>query len=307
MSGTNVENYDALVKQYGKILNDKEERLSVRFRALFSLKNLNGKDAINQIGLCFDDTSELLKHELAYCLGQMGSKDALDLLKSVLENHNQEPVVRHEAAEAIGAIGCEKFEEWMETLEANDPDIEVRETAHLAHRRIKFFKEYMGEKYKFNDFGSVDPTPPSDEKDISKLTEAMMDNSQSLWERYRAMFSLRDLSKNDKAAVMALVEGFKEKESALFRHEIAFVLGQVGPDAACAESDLIKVVEDDNEHPMVRHEAAEALGSIDTENANNILKQFASSKCRIVRESCEVALDQAEYYNDPTQFQPISV
>ena len=95
-----------------------------------------------------------------------------------------------------------------------------------------------------------------------------MDNSQSLWERYRAMFSLRDLSKNDKAAVMALVEGFKEKESALFRHEIAFVLGQVGPDAACAESDLIKVVEDDNEHPMVRHEAAEALGSIDTENAN---------------------------------------
>lgn len=42
----------------------------------------------------------------------------------------------------------------METLEANDPDIEVRETAHLAHRRIKFFKEYMGEKYKFNDFGS---------------------------------------------------------------------------------------------------------------------------------------------------------
>lgn len=168
MSGTNVENYDALVKQYGKILNDKEERLSVRFRALFSLKNLNGKDAIDQIGLCFDDTSELLKHELAYCLGQMGSKDALDLLKSVLENHNQgiirkiiislyhhlEPVVRHEAAEAIGAIGCEKFEEWMETLEANDPDIEVRETAHLAHRRIKFFKEYMGEKYKFNDFGS---------------------------------------------------------------------------------------------------------------------------------------------------------
>merc|ERR1712227_570476 len=158
--------------------NDKEERLSVRFRALFSLKNLNGKDAIDQIGLCFDDTSELLKHELAYCLGQMGSKDALDLLKSVLENHNQEPVVRHEAAEAIGAIGCEKFE------------------------------ECMGEKYKFNDFGSIDPTPPSDEKDISKLTESMMDNSQSLWERYRAMFSLRDLSKNDKAAVMALVEGF---------------------------------------------------------------------------------------------------
>ena len=121
------------------------------------------------------------------------------------------------------------------------------------------------------------------------------------------MFSLRDLSKRDSKAVFALVEGFKEKESALFRHEIAFVLGQVGPEAACAEADLIRVVEDNEEHPMVRHEAAEALGSIDTENATNILKQFALSKCRIVRESCEVALDQADYYNDPNQFQPISV
>ena len=41
-----------LVVKYGNILNDKKERLSVRFRALFSLKNLGGSDAIDQIGKC---------------------------------------------------------------------------------------------------------------------------------------------------------------------------------------------------------------------------------------------------------------
>ena len=66
-----------LIEKYGAILNDKNERLSVRFRALFSLKNLGGNEAIDQIGKCFDDTSELLKHELAYCLGQMKSDYAL--------------------------------------------------------------------------------------------------------------------------------------------------------------------------------------------------------------------------------------
>lgn len=77
--------------------------------------------------------------------------------------------------------------------------------------------------------------------------------------------------------------------------------------AASADSKLVLVVEDESEHGMVRHEAAEALGSLGTEKAIEALKRFSKSKCRIVRESCEVALDQADYYNDETQFQPLSV
>ena len=56
---------------------------------MISLKNLNGKPAIEQIGKCFDDTSELLKHELAYCLGQMKSKDSLEILRGVLKDFSQ--------------------------------------------------------------------------------------------------------------------------------------------------------------------------------------------------------------------------
>ena len=99
-----------MIEKYGSILNNHEERLSVRFRALFrqgclllcleyfgskknirikSLKNLGGNAAIDEIGKCFNDSSELLKHELAYCLGQMKSEYALKVLMGVLKDYNQ--------------------------------------------------------------------------------------------------------------------------------------------------------------------------------------------------------------------------
>lgn len=54
-----------------------------------------------------------------------------------------------------------------------------------------------------------------------------------------------------------------------------------------------------DEHAMVRHEAAEALGSIATEEITPYLKTYQESdKDRIVRESCDVALDLADYWNN---------
>lgn len=47
---------------------------------------------------------------------------------------------------------------------------------------------------------------------------------------------------------------------------------------------------------MVRHEAAEALGSLgEEEGVEDVLKRFLHDKERVVRESCIVALDMAEY------------
>lgn len=46
---------------------------------------------------------------------------------------------------------------------------------------------------------------------------------------------------------------------------------------------------------MVRHECAEALGSVATATCMKTLEKFLNDSERIVRESCEVALDMAEY------------
>lgn len=44
----------------------------------------------------FADESALLKHELAYCLGQIKRTSALPVLESVLRDETENPMVRHE-------------------------------------------------------------------------------------------------------------------------------------------------------------------------------------------------------------------
>lgn len=87
---------------------------------------------------------------------------------------------------------------------------------------------------------------------------------------------------------------------ALFRHEIAYVLGQMQHPAAV--SNLCAALECSSENPMVRHEAAEALGSIGKQECLTVLQRYRQDEERVVKESCEVALDMLEYENSD-QFQ----
>ncbi len=83
------------------------------------------------------------------------------------------------------------------------------------------------------------------------------------------------------------------EESALFRHEVAFVLGQLQSEAAVSQ--LRKRLELSRENCMVRHECAEALGAIASDACRRVLDQYLHDDERIVRESCEVALDMCDY------------
>jgi deoxyhypusine monooxygenase len=44
----------------------------------------------------FEDESALLKHELAYCLGQTKNPIVLPTLEKVLADEREDPMVRHE-------------------------------------------------------------------------------------------------------------------------------------------------------------------------------------------------------------------
>lgn len=112
------------------------------------------------------------------------------------------------------------------------------------------------------------------------------------------MFALRDLSSPPDLptavpAVEALASGFSDP-SALFRHEIAFVFGQLSHPASIPS--LIETLSNPKEESMVRHEAAEALGSLgDEEGVEDVLKRFLNDPEQVVRESIVVALDMAEF------------
>lgn len=50
---------------------------------------------------------------------------------------------------------------------------------------------------------------------------------------------------------------------------------------------------------MVRHECAEALGAIATPECFSVLEKYLMDDKRVVKESCEIALDMCEYENSP--------
>jgi len=281
----------------GKLLNDPNRPLKERFRALFTLKNVGGSCAIEWISKAFKDESNLLKHELAYCLGQMQDLSAIPKLTEILKNKNEAAIVRHEAAEAIGALGSEDSLDLL-TKYCTDDSVEVAETCKMAITRIKWAKQSENSDLGKNPYNSVDPAPASSETDVSKLREVLLNEDLDMFERYRAMFSLRN--KGDQESVKVLGEGLK-CSSALFRHEVAFVLGQLESPHATAE--LVSCLRDEGESAMVRHECAEALGSISGEDVKKELNRFlGEDQPRVVRESCEVALDMADY-GDSQQFQ----
>uniref|UniRef100_A0A2K6SPB6 deoxyhypusine monooxygenase n=1 Tax=Saimiri boliviensis boliviensis TaxID=39432 RepID=A0A2K6SPB6_SAIBB len=125
------------VEAIGRMLVDPRQPLHARFRALFTLRGLGGPGAIAWISQAFGDDSALLKHELAYCLGQMQDARAIPVLVAVLQDTRQEPMVRHEAGEALGAIGDPQVLELLKQY-SSDPVIEVAETCQLAVRRLEW-------------------------------------------------------------------------------------------------------------------------------------------------------------------------
>jgi deoxyhypusine monooxygenase len=78
------------------------------------------------------------------------------------------------------------------------------------------------------------------------------------------------------------------------RHEIAFVFGQLL--STHSVPSLLQVLRNPKESDMVRHEAAEALGGIATPEVLPHLKEWMAREDapRVVRESCQVAIDMWE-------------
>ncbi|KAJ9148891.1 Deoxyhypusine hydroxylase [Pleurostoma richardsiae] len=287
--------------------------LPVRFRALFSLKHLaitsgraDALAAIDAIAAALTSSSALLKHELAYCLGQTGKAEAVPHLCRVLEDLGEDPMCRHEAAEALGAIGdAANLGILRRFRDREGEDVAVKETCDIAIDRIEWenSEQRKQEKLRQSDFASVDPAPPMPEAEkagrtVEELGRTLMNTSLPLFLRYRAMFALRDLASpadlpTAVPAIHALAKGFADG-SALFRHEIAFVFGQLSHPASIPA--LTAALGNLEEASMVRHEAAEALGSLgEEEGVEDILKRYLNDKERVVRESVIVALDMAEY------------
>ncbi|MCJ1311965.1 deoxyhypusine hydroxylase [Agyrium rufum] len=310
---TTDEYHDDATLQLRKVLISESAPLAQRFRALFSLKYLASQQpptsqtslAIQAIAAAFASPSALLKHELAYCLGQTRNLSCAPYLRDVLRNKSEDPMCRHEAAEALAALGDISSLKLLKEMRDNYDEVEaVRETCEIAVDRLEWENstERKKEKIRQSDFASIDPAPPMPQVEaqpsIPQLQSTLVDTGLPLFQRYRAMFALRDLASPPDLptavpAVQALATGFQDP-SALFRHEIAFVFGQLSHPASIPS--LTETLGNLKEESMVRHEAAEALGSLgEEEGVEDTLRYFLNDKEQVVRESVVVALDMAEF------------
>ena len=107
--------------------------------------------------------------------------------------------------EALGAIGEPSVIPLLEKYR-KDPIPEVAETCELALNQLRWLDSNSNAKnLQKNSFSTIDPAPPAEITDIKVLRNILLDESESLFDRYRAMFSLRNLSTRE--SILALTEG----------------------------------------------------------------------------------------------------
>lgn len=216
------------------------------------------------------------------------------------EDHSS--IVIHEAVEGYANLNPSNIKNLLEKFKGIDDEL-ITETWDLALELNKWQEEtQMGESegldLKKLKHATNDPAPPfnpekSDNyRSVEWLKDLLLNPKELIFDRYRAMFTLREIGTEEacEALWLTLSDDHSADCSALLKHEIGFVLGQMGRNFASVWTPfLIKAVENEEEAGVVRHEWVIALGNI-TDKTEVMLK-YSQDPDPIVRESCQVAQD----------------
>ena len=276
-----------------------------RHEVAFALGQMQSKKATSALISVLKNECEhgMTRHECAEALGAIGDDSAVDVLREMHEDETQCREVRETASLALRRI---------------EHVTKKKKSAAIVGARVGSKKETtavgIAEKDDDDDDDvrraySVDPVPAMDASvETNTLAAIILDDTADIWDRYGAMFALRNRAQEtfglaktrENERVVELCSSTLGKtlrsetvHSALLKHEICYVLGQLreDDDNDIAREALFDCLEDPNEHAMVRHEAAEAIGSRGGAGAEALLRKYLSCEDRVVRESCEVALD----------------
>jgi len=130
---------------FAKLLD--HEDYVVRTRATCILVDFGGEDKVPYIAeVLKNDPNELVRHEAAFSLGQMGHQIGIKPLEDATKN-DPSMFVRHEAVIALGVIGSKDA---IRTLQEalHDVDKPVVESAVVALSNIEFM-DTIGKNQKF--------------------------------------------------------------------------------------------------------------------------------------------------------------
>ncbi len=87
----------------------------------------------------------------------------------------------------------------------------ISETCQIALDRLAWLRKTASDKSSSIStekiYSTIDPAPPLTLTNVDELKKILLDENQSLFERYRAMFALRNLGTDE--AVLTICEGTK--------------------------------------------------------------------------------------------------
>lgn len=106
---------------------------------MWELRGYQNTEAVQIMIDCFniEPTSDLLRHEICYCLGQMNtSKENVAViepfLKKIIADRVHSSIVIHEAVEALGNISEDNLRDVLAQFDEEKDDMIVKETCELA-------------------------------------------------------------------------------------------------------------------------------------------------------------------------------
>ena len=104
-----------------------------------------------------------------------------------------------------------------------------------------------------------------------------------LFNKYRIMYLMRDEKSDDckKVLCQLLSKEYFRTQTSLLKHEVCFILGQIGCDNY--EHLVRECIENEEEEAIVRHEALAAVASQSKDHL--YLDKFVKSPNRLIRES----------------------
>lgn len=125
----------------------------------------------------------------------------------------------------MGAISDPASIPFLRDYAEKEENVAVKETCEIALAKLEYDHGVKEGVSAASMYDSVDPAPAlamhettqqshQKDKSVDELQQMLMDTSLPLFQRYRAMFTLRNIGTDP--AVLALATGFKDS-SALFR------------------------------------------------------------------------------------------
>lgn len=251
------------VEHWQEVLANPESTVFQRYNCLGMLRTIGTEPAAKALELTYPTlgTSELLRHDVMYCMGQMRQPNSLQFLLAHLQDDQELPIVRHEACEALSNFFDIKDQILQhfdtELLKPNLPQI-LKSTLIVAKEKMISFSEEsnFGKKY----LGTIEPAEPFTLTEIKNLMTKFLgisENAEELsipgkfWElveklvlmdlekfgeynKHRLAYFFRDqvdelTDKNKPIEMLELLICGKNRDvtTALLRHEVAFIFGQV--------------------------------------------------------------------------------